>query len=265
MPKKRKWIFILLIAAAVCAAAVFWKKKPSENITVKFDTFGGTQVESQVIPRGTAAARPEDPEKEGFAFNKWMIGDVEYDFETALNDDAILRAMWLEVVPEPSPEAEKQDEQAQQQESSGSQEQPAPSPEPAPEPQPPADQGVVLNLSTLLSMRGEVTNFMYNHPDFGSQARKVLKKGIVDGMTIGLVVTYPDGSEISTGSTVSGDGASALSSLYFPNARQIIDKGFVPGMYLGMGAIYPDGTEIYMGAVLTEADRGFFEAIASVY
>ena len=114
MPKKRKWIFILLIAAAVCAAAVFWKKKPSENITVKFDTFGGTQIESQVIPRGTAAARPEDPEKEGFTFNKWMIGDVEYDFETALNDDAILRALWLEVVPEPSPEAEKQDDQAPQ-------------------------------------------------------------------------------------------------------------------------------------------------------
>ena len=62
------------------------------NRTVKFDTDGGTHIEDQVVEYGKPASKPADPIKDGFIFEKWMLNNAEYDFNTPVVEDITLVA-----------------------------------------------------------------------------------------------------------------------------------------------------------------------------
>ena len=62
------------------------------NRTVKFDTDGGTHIEDQVVEYGKPASKPTDPIKDGFIFEKWMLNNAEYDFNTPVVEDITLVA-----------------------------------------------------------------------------------------------------------------------------------------------------------------------------
>ena len=67
-----------------------WK----EVYTVAFDSDGGSEVDSQTVAEGEAATKPKAPTKEGYAFDKWLLNDEEYDFETPVTENITLTAAW---------------------------------------------------------------------------------------------------------------------------------------------------------------------------
>ena len=49
------------------------------NVTVTFDSAGGSEVAPQSVPLGQPAQRPADPIKDGYAFIGWYDkADLEY-------------------------------------------------------------------------------------------------------------------------------------------------------------------------------------------
>ena len=72
------------------------KIKALVNVTVTFDTDGGSSVESQTIPFGTHANPPEAPTKEGFVLFGWYLDDEPFDFETPIESNIIITAAWSE-------------------------------------------------------------------------------------------------------------------------------------------------------------------------
>ena len=65
--------------------------------TVEFDAAGGSpEPGAQALAWACSAARPEDPEREGYAFLGWYAQgeDEEYDFARAVTSDLKLTAKW---------------------------------------------------------------------------------------------------------------------------------------------------------------------------
>ena len=65
--------------------------------TVTFDTDGGSEVASKTVEKGSAAAKPADPTKEGFALAGWYTDKdctAEYDFSSKVTSDITLYAKW---------------------------------------------------------------------------------------------------------------------------------------------------------------------------
>ena len=65
--------------------------------TVTFDAGGGSAVAAQKVEDGKAAARPEDPAREGYTFAGWYSDagcTRAYDFSTPVSGDVTLYAKW---------------------------------------------------------------------------------------------------------------------------------------------------------------------------
>ena len=69
----------------------------SYSVTVTFDSQGGSEVASQTVTVGTAAARPDDPARSGYSFQGWYTaadGDTAWDFADPVQTDMTLYARW---------------------------------------------------------------------------------------------------------------------------------------------------------------------------
>ncbi|MBR4202072.1 MAG: InlB B-repeat-containing protein [Candidatus Methanomethylophilaceae archaeon] len=66
---------------------------------VKFDSQGGSSVESQYVEPGSKAVKPKDPTKTGNKFLGWFLGAAEepFDFDTPITSDITLTAKWLQL------------------------------------------------------------------------------------------------------------------------------------------------------------------------
>ena len=63
--------------------------------TVAFNTDGGTPVPpAQEVEYGLTATEPAAPEKTGYTFDGWYLGDEKYDFSDAVEQDITLKAQW---------------------------------------------------------------------------------------------------------------------------------------------------------------------------
>ncbi|MBR5419997.1 MAG: InlB B-repeat-containing protein [Lachnospiraceae bacterium] len=85
-----------------------WTEEKSVSFNVSFDMQKhGEQIPSQSVLSGNTAARPADPEAEGYDFGGWYTDaacTTEYDFTTAVTSDLILYAKWTEKEPQSGPE-----------------------------------------------------------------------------------------------------------------------------------------------------------------
>lgn len=64
---------------------------------VTFDTDGGSAVSNQTVKNGEAVKKPEDPVKQGYAFNGWYKDknyENSYDFASAVTENITLYAKW---------------------------------------------------------------------------------------------------------------------------------------------------------------------------
>lgn len=89
------------VAVALAVALVGWlviglmgRSEPARCI-VQFESNGGSKVESEEVVCGEKVERPDDPTKEGFAFQSWIYGGSPFDFEQmTIDEDLILVAKW---------------------------------------------------------------------------------------------------------------------------------------------------------------------------
>lgn len=71
--------------------------KFTNQLVVKFETDGGTQIPDQYVPYNGKVIRPEDPVKEGYIFENWYVDSFfieEYDFETPVKSNLTLYAKY---------------------------------------------------------------------------------------------------------------------------------------------------------------------------
>ena len=79
----------------VTGALTLYAKWSAKEITVTFDSNGGSYVESQVIGYGDRAVFPEIPVKENAVFVMWEKAESEFDFADELTEDITLYAKWF--------------------------------------------------------------------------------------------------------------------------------------------------------------------------
>ena len=82
---------------------------------VEFNSASGTNVPTQYVEPGSKAIKPADPTRDGYEFVRWTLAgqSTAYDFNSAVNSDIRLTAVWSEIYipdPEPMPAPEPQDE-----------------------------------------------------------------------------------------------------------------------------------------------------------
>ncbi|MDD2232919.1 MAG: InlB B-repeat-containing protein [Sphaerochaetaceae bacterium] len=71
-----------------------WEVAKPKEFSVSFNAAGGTETASQTVVAGSAAVAPASPDKAGFIFGGWMLGDALYDFASPVNADTVLNAKW---------------------------------------------------------------------------------------------------------------------------------------------------------------------------
>ncbi|MBR2337603.1 MAG: InlB B-repeat-containing protein [Clostridia bacterium] len=69
------------------------------NFEVTFDTDGSGEIPSQHVLSGEFATDPGEPQKQGFTFLGWYLGEEEFDFSTPITQSLVLTAKWAEVQP----------------------------------------------------------------------------------------------------------------------------------------------------------------------
>jgi len=110
MKKFRPIVIIAVVALlTVISACVFVSCNEKETkFTVTF-TGEGVDIPSQTVAEGGVALEPKAPEREGYKFTGWYVGDEKFSFETKITADITLTAGWekagsVEPEPEPKPD-----------------------------------------------------------------------------------------------------------------------------------------------------------------
>ena len=65
-----------------------------QTFTVTFNTDGGSSVSDQTVEKGNKVVKPANPTKEGYTFDCWTVGLLEFNFNTAINQNITLTARW---------------------------------------------------------------------------------------------------------------------------------------------------------------------------
>lgn len=72
------------------------KENVKEIYTITFDSDGGTTISTQEIEEGNKVSQPNNPTKEGYNFIEWQLNGIKYDFDSVVNQDITLKAIWKE-------------------------------------------------------------------------------------------------------------------------------------------------------------------------
>ena len=86
---KKNYIFLLIICIGLLTL-VSCKK----TYTVTFDSNGGSKISSVDIKKGKTVSKPTNPVKEGYEFICWEYNGEEYNFDTKIEANILLRAKW---------------------------------------------------------------------------------------------------------------------------------------------------------------------------
>ena len=99
--KKLLCVLMMIFALSFAFACGEDKKdddaKQNENVQEFTVTFVVDGEKTEVkVKDGEKAVKPQDPEKEGYVFKGWYVGEEEYDFEKAVNADLEVTAKFEE-------------------------------------------------------------------------------------------------------------------------------------------------------------------------
>ena len=89
-------VFIVIAVVVICGLLL---KQKEATYTVTFSTNGGTTISQQVIKEGMEATMPQAPTKEGYTFVGWKLAGKEYNFNSKVNKDIVLEAVWEKIIP----------------------------------------------------------------------------------------------------------------------------------------------------------------------
>ncbi len=73
--------------------------KPTGNITITFDSNGGSKVATQTIKAGSLVKKPVTPTKEGYKFVGWYRNNSVWNFNWIANINITLVAKWDKITP----------------------------------------------------------------------------------------------------------------------------------------------------------------------
>ncbi len=65
-----------------------------KEYTIKFDTDGGSIIDSIKVKENDKIEKPSDPTKEGYDFAGWYYNDKKFDFNTKVKKNMTLKAKW---------------------------------------------------------------------------------------------------------------------------------------------------------------------------
>ena len=68
------------------------------TVTIKFDSDGGTSVNSQEIDSGSKVKKPTNPTKKDYKFVEWQLNGKTFDFNKVVEEDITLKAKWEKLV-----------------------------------------------------------------------------------------------------------------------------------------------------------------------
>ncbi len=73
-------------------------EEPKTKYTVTFNSDGGSAVRPQTIEEGKKVVRPANPKKTGYVFQGWTLNGAAYNFNTPVNKNITLKAVWAKEV-----------------------------------------------------------------------------------------------------------------------------------------------------------------------
>ena len=90
----------ILIGVLALCGLIITMLVTSNNKTYKvsFNSNGGSNVETQLVKAGKKVTKPSVPKKVGYKFVSWQKDDVDFDFDTVIKEDIVLKAKWEEEV-----------------------------------------------------------------------------------------------------------------------------------------------------------------------
>lgn len=68
--------------------------KKTKSYTVKFDTKGGSTVQSVKVKKNNKVKNPGKPTKKGYTFVEWQLDGKKYNFDSKVKKDITLVAKW---------------------------------------------------------------------------------------------------------------------------------------------------------------------------
>lgn len=78
------------------------KENETKTYIVKFETDGGSIVNSQIVKENELVSKPDNPSKEGYTFKSWQLNEIVYDFNTPVTSEITLQAIWERVESKPN-------------------------------------------------------------------------------------------------------------------------------------------------------------------
>ncbi len=70
---------------------------------VKFDSDGGTPVDSIKAGYNSTIKEPKEPTRKGYRFVRWEHNGMKFDFKTPIKSNINLKALWIADAPQPAP------------------------------------------------------------------------------------------------------------------------------------------------------------------
>ena len=90
-----KFDFNTKIESEITLTAVF---EEVSTYTVKFDSDGGSKVDTQEVEVDGKVTKPTSPTKTDYEFVEWQLNGKTYDFNKKVTSDMTLKAKWKKVV-----------------------------------------------------------------------------------------------------------------------------------------------------------------------
>ena len=82
---------------AITAPATYtarWTKIQADEVSVTFNSMGGSAVADRIVTKGGKIKAPVAPTKEGYTFAGWTLNGKVFDFNTEIYDSITLTASW---------------------------------------------------------------------------------------------------------------------------------------------------------------------------
>lgn len=74
-----------------------WSIIKEDEITVTFNSNGGTSIENIIIKKGEKVSKPNNPILENNKFLGWYFEEKEFDFDSTINENIVLTAKWEKI------------------------------------------------------------------------------------------------------------------------------------------------------------------------
>ena len=71
-----------------------WGEVKKDEVTVTFNSNGGSSVANKVIKKGEKVSKPTNPTRTGYTFNGWHLDNKSFNFDTTIEKDITLVAKW---------------------------------------------------------------------------------------------------------------------------------------------------------------------------